>query len=83
MLGEYSESVKCYTKAINTPLLEVALLKRAIANTELKQYGPAIEDLKKVIELDPKHSEAYYFKGLILSKQGKKKKKRISIVIKL
>ncbi len=87
MMGEYNEAVYAYSQASKTQeaLIPVALLKRAIAFTELKRYDEALSDLKtvrkiiifilnlfflKVIEQDPKHSEAFYFKGLVLSKKG-------------
>ena len=72
MMGEYNEAAYAYSQAakVQDALSGVALLKRAIALTELKRYDEALEDLKLVIAQDPKHSEAFYFKGLVLSKKG-------------
>lgn len=51
MLTEYNEAVECYSKAIevNPPLARIALLKRALAYTELKRYDEATQDLDEVI----------------------------------
>lgn len=53
MLSEYNEAISCYTEAANKqkPLARVALLKRALALTELKKYDEALTDLNDVFFL--------------------------------
>ena len=72
MLSEYEEAIGCYTEAMSKEIgvLNVALLKRAIAFIELKSYDDALEDLQNLLDNDPTHSEAYYFKGFILEKKS-------------
>lgn len=73
MLGEYDEAINCYSEAMSKEIsvLNVALLKRAIAYIELKNYDEALDDLQALISNDPLNSEAFYFKGFILSKKSK------------
>lgn len=51
MMAEFDEAVTAYTDAVNlqSPLARIALLKRAIALTELKRYNEAICDLDAVL----------------------------------
>ena len=73
MLGEYDEAITCYTEAMSKEIgvLNVALLKRAIAYIEQRHLDDALDDLETLITNDPANSEAFYFKGLVLEKRSK------------
>jgi Tfp pilus assembly protein PilF len=47
-----------------------AMLKKSIAYFENKQYDEGLNDLNKLLDIDPSNSEAYYFKGLCKLKLG-------------
>ena len=49
----------------------IAMMDKAIALYEQKQYLPALELLNKVIAQDPKDSNAYYYRGMIYDDQKK------------
>lgn len=64
-----------YTKAIELDGGKSAILfgNRAFAYTRLEQYGGAVEDASKSIELDPKYAKAYYRRGSARLQLGKHK----------
>ena len=51
MLSEYEEAIRSYTEAVSVQkaLVKIALLKRAITFTEIKNYDAAVDDLNAVI----------------------------------
>lgn len=64
-LGDYWEASKAYTSMlVNNPFNKNALLYRGRSYLEMEWYGFAIEDFNLLINLDPEHTEAYYFRGL-------------------
>ncbi len=64
-LGDYWESSKAFTSVlVNNPFNKNALLYRGRCYLEIEWYGFAIEDFDLLIDLDPEHAEAYYFRGL-------------------
>lgn len=62
--GRYQEAMDYYTKAIEAEELtkETALCfgNRSFAACKLEQYGQALNDANKAIELDPRYIKAYY-----------------------
>ncbi|GER56495.1 serine/threonine-protein phosphatase 5 [Striga asiatica] len=72
---KYSQAVDLYTQAIE--LNEdnaVYWANRAFAHTKLEEYGSAIQDATRAIEIDPKYSKAstgYYRRGAAYLGMGK------------
>lgn len=64
-MGDYWEASKAFTSMlVNNPFDTTALLYRGRCYLEMEWYGFAIEDFNLLIDLDPEHAEAYYFRGL-------------------
>lgn len=64
-LGDYWEASIAFTSMlVNNPFNTTALLYRGRCYLEMEWYGFAIEDFNLLIDLDPKHAEAYYYRGL-------------------
>ena len=58
---KYALAVEYYTKAIEVnPNNHVYYGNRALANMRLENYGSAIVDADKSIEINPKYVKAYY-----------------------
>ena len=51
-----------------------ALVTKGISLANSKQYDDAISYFNRAISLDPQDAEAWYFKGLALTQEFKKKK---------
>ncbi|KAL3651317.1 Serine/threonine-protein phosphatase 5 [Castilleja foliolosa] len=69
---KFSQAVDLYTQAIE--LNEgnaVYWANRAFAHTKLEEYGSAIQDATKAIEVDPKYSKGYYRRGAAYLGMGK------------
>lgn len=49
---------------VNNPNNVSALFFRGRCYIEMEWYGFALEDFNLVIELDPEHAEAYYFRAI-------------------
>ncbi len=71
VLGEYSEAIADYNKAIELNSKEPTVyFSRALAYFNLKNFNLAITDYDKAIELDPQESTAYFNRGSALEKIG-------------
>lgn len=58
---KYGQSVELYTRAIELNSQNaVYWANRAFAHTKLEEYGSAIQDATKAIEIDPKYSKATF-----------------------
>lgn len=59
---KYSQAIDLYTQAIElNGENAVYWANRALAHTKLEEYGSAIQDATKAIEIDPKYSKARSF----------------------
>jgi len=59
---KYSQAIDLYTQAIELNSENaVYLANRALAHTKLEEYGSAIQDASKAVEIDPKYSKAWFF----------------------
>ena len=77
LLGEKhpQEAIEIYTKATALkPNDPGPYLNRAVAYNSLKQEGPAEEDLRKAISVDPKAMPAYYALSNFYMNKGDEKK---------
>lgn len=64
---KYSHAIDLYTQAIElNGENAVYWANRAFAHTKLEEYGSAILDATKAIEIDPKYSKARLFFFLFL-----------------
>jgi tetratricopeptide (TPR) repeat protein len=62
--GDENRAFADFTQAIaKNPGLVDALYGRGLINLHRKAYDKALEDLNRVIELDPKHFSAYRVRG--------------------
>ncbi|KAA8525026.1 hypothetical protein F0562_011336 [Nyssa sinensis] len=69
---KYSQSIDLYTQAIELNSQNaVYWANRAFAHTKLEEYGSAIQDASKTIEIDPKYSKGYYRRGAAYLAMGK------------
>lgn len=65
LLEDYYNASIAFTKLlVNNPYNVPALFYRGRCYLEMESYGFAIEDFNLVVELDPEHAEAYYFRGI-------------------
>lgn len=65
MFEDYYNASVAFTKLlVSNPYNIPALFYRGRCYIELEWYGFAIEDFNLVIELDPEHAEAYYFRAI-------------------
>lgn len=59
-----NEAIKCFSEAIDmkveTPKNSIYLSNRALINLKLENYGFALSDASKAIEIDPNYIKAYY-----------------------
>lgn len=62
--GKYAEAMDYYTKAIEAEPASketaICYANRSFAACKLEQYGQALNDASKAIELDPQYVKAYY-----------------------
>lgn len=74
---KYSQAIDLYTQAIEANNDNaVYWANRAFAHTKLEEYGSAILDSTKAIEIDPKYSKVkffYFFLGFCFSNRGQYK----------
>ncbi|CAA2963116.1 serine threonine- phosphatase 5 isoform X1 [Olea europaea subsp. europaea] len=69
---KYSQAIDLYTQAIEANSDNaVYWANRAFAHTKLEEYGSAILDSTKAIEIDPKYSKGYYRRGAAYLGLGK------------
>ncbi|KAK4398174.1 Serine/threonine-protein phosphatase 5 [Sesamum angolense] len=67
-----SQAIDLYTQAIEVNKDNaVYWANRAFAHTKLEEYGSAIQDATKAIEIDPKYSKGYYRRGAAYLAMGK------------
>lgn len=58
---KYFQAIDLYTQAIElNGQNAVYWANRALAHTKLEEYGSAIQDASKAIEIDPKYSKACF-----------------------
>lgn len=58
---DYQEAVNLYTKAIElSPTSAVYHANRSIANLRMENFGYALNDANKCLDLDPKYVKGYY-----------------------
>ncbi|XP_034701447.1 serine/threonine-protein phosphatase 5 isoform X1 [Vitis riparia] len=69
---KYSQAIDLYTRAIELHSQNaVYWANRAFAHTKLEEYGSAIQDASKAIEVDLKYSKGYYRRGAAYLAMGK------------
>ncbi|XP_021732892.1 serine/threonine-protein phosphatase 5-like isoform X2 [Chenopodium quinoa] len=69
---KYSQAIDLYSQAIElNEQNAVYWANRAFAHTKLEEYGSAIHDATKAIEIDPKYSKGYYRRGAAYLAMGK------------
>ncbi|XP_021898369.1 serine/threonine-protein phosphatase 5-like isoform X2 [Carica papaya] len=69
---KYALAIDLYTRAIELNNDNaVYWANRAFAHTKLEEYGSAIQDASKAIEIDPKYSKGYYRRGAAYLAMGK------------
>lgn len=62
--GQFPEAIKCYTEALRrNPVDHKIYSNRAACFTKLMEFGKALEDVNKCIELEPTFLKAYLRKG--------------------
>lgn len=60
--NKFSQAIDLYTQAIEiNGENAVYWANRALAHTKLEEYGSAIQDASKAVEIDPKYSKACWF----------------------
>jgi len=73
--GKWSEAVTAYRKALSLPVYptpEVAYANLGWAYLNLDKVREAEESYRAAIQLQPKFSQAYYFLGVVLDREGRK-----------
>ncbi|KAI5068358.1 hypothetical protein GOP47_0016703 [Adiantum capillus-veneris] len=69
---KYSRAVDLYTQAISLNSNNVVYwANRAFAHTKLEEYGSAIADATKAIEIDQRYVKGYYRRGAAFLAMGK------------
>ncbi|KAI0522549.1 hypothetical protein KFK09_004929 [Dendrobium nobile] len=70
--NRFSQAIDLYSQAINlNGHNAVYWANRAFAHTKLEEYGSAVQDATKAIEIDPKYSKGYYRRGAAYLAMGK------------
>ncbi|KAL2651656.1 hypothetical protein R1flu_019784 [Riccia fluitans] len=70
----FARAVELYTKAIELNSENAVLYaNRAFAHTKLEEYGSAISDASRAIEINPKYVKGYYRRGAAYLAMGKEK----------
>ena len=60
--NKFSQAIDLYTQAIEkNGENAVYWANRALAHTKLEEYGSAIQDASKAVEIDPKYSKVCRF----------------------
>jgi serine/threonine-protein phosphatase 5 len=69
---KYSQAIDLYTQAIELNSENaVYWANRSLAHTKLEEYGSAIQDASKAVEIDRKYSKGYYRRGAAYLAMGK------------
>lgn len=69
---KYFQAIELYSQAIElNGQNAVYWANRAFAHTKLEEYGSAIQDATKAIEVDPRYSKGYYRRGAAYLAMGK------------
>lgn len=69
---KFARAIELYNEAIECNLTSAILwANRAFAHVKLEEYGSAVEDATRAIELDPKYVKGYYRRGSAHSAMGK------------
>lgn len=69
---KYSQAIDLYSQSIELNSRNaVYWANRAFAHTKLEEYGSAIQDATKAVEVDPKYSKGYYRRGAAYLAMGK------------
>ncbi|WOL12397.1 hypothetical protein Cni_G21164 [Canna indica] len=70
--NKFSQAIDLYSQAIElNGLNAVYWANRALAHTKLEEYGSAVQDATKAIEIDPRYSKGYYRRGTAYLAMGK------------
>ncbi|WOL14145.1 serine/threonine-protein phosphatase 5 [Canna indica] len=70
--NRFSQAIDLYSQAIELNSLNaVYWANRAFAHTKLEEYGSAVQDATKAIEIDPRYSKGYYRRGAAYLAMGK------------
>ncbi|GKC80841.1 serine/threonine-protein phosphatase 5, partial [Tanacetum coccineum] len=70
--NKFNQAIDLYTKAIElNGENAVYWANRAFSHTKLEEYGSAIQDASKAVEIDPKYSKGYYRRGAAYLAMGK------------
>ncbi|PWA63702.1 serine/threonine-protein phosphatase 5 [Artemisia annua] len=70
--NKFNQAIDLYTKAIELNSENaVYWANRAFSHTKLEEYGSAIQDASKAVEIDPKYSKGYYRRGAAYLAMGK------------
>ncbi|XP_030462943.1 serine/threonine-protein phosphatase 5 isoform X1 [Syzygium oleosum] len=69
---KYAQAIDLYSQAIDSNGENaVYWANRAFAHSKLEEYGSAIQDASKAIEIDPGYSKGYYRRGAAYLAMGK------------
>lgn len=69
---KFSRAIELYSEAIELNSQNaVYWANRAFAHTKLEEYGSAIQDATKAVEIDPKYTKGYYRRGAAYLAMGK------------
>ncbi|TVU17044.1 hypothetical protein EJB05_33054 [Eragrostis curvula] len=70
--NKFSQAIELYNQAIELNSSNaVYWANRAFAHTKLEEYGSAVQDATKAIEIDPRYSKGYYRRGAAYLAMGK------------
>ncbi|KAF8725573.1 hypothetical protein HU200_020107 [Digitaria exilis] len=70
--NKFSQAIELYSHAIELNTSNaVYWANRAFAHTKLEEYGSAVQDATKAIEIDPRYSKGYYRRGAAYLAMGK------------
>ncbi|KAL5232131.1 hypothetical protein ABZP36_030907 [Zizania latifolia] len=70
--NKFSLAIEFYSQAIELNNSNaVYWANRAFAHTKLEEYGSAVQDASKAIEIDPRYSKGYYRRGAAYLAMGK------------
>jgi len=70
---KYKEAVETYSKAIDIAPTAILYSNRAFAHIKIENFGSAILDAQKAVDLDPKYVKGYYRLGAAKLALGKYK----------
>jgi regulator of sirC expression with transglutaminase-like and TPR domain len=72
-MKEYDKAIENFNKGIAiNPACDTWHLEKAMSLFYLKDYNNALDEIEIVIKLNSKYAEAYYLRGLIYKRLGKK-----------